>query len=85
MDNEPDESDDSKFPLPPGAGAIILEVAEKLEPWLTNVFKGLRDNDGHPAGRAQVRSIALHTARSVVIEQIKKHEPAEIATAAQGQ
>ncbi len=54
-------------------GNLIMEIAEKIRPWLTNVFGGLRDENGMLVQPARVRAIALNVAQDIVKQQEEKH------------
>lgn len=60
-------------PVPVTKGAIILDMAEKLRPWLTSVLTGLRDENGMLMQPARIRGIALNMAQHIVKQVEKKH------------
>jgi hypothetical protein len=51
-------------------GNIILDLSEKLLPWLHKLLDGTRDNNGMLLQPAHVRAISLEMAQSLV----KKHQ-----------
>jgi len=59
--------------VPKSKGNIIMEVAEKLLPWLMQVFDGARDENGMLVQRSRIRAIALNAAQGIIAEQDKKH------------
>lgn len=54
-------------------GNLIMEIAERLRPWLTKMFEGVRDENGMLVQPARVRGIALNVAQSIVNEEDKKN------------
>lgn len=50
-------------------GKIIMDIAEKLRPWLTKMFEGVRDENGMLVQPARIRGIALNVAQNLVKEQ----------------
>ncbi|MFO0389876.1 MAG: hypothetical protein ACK502_09210 [Alphaproteobacteria bacterium] len=50
-------------------GAQIMEIAEKLRPWFTKMFEGVRDENGMLVQPARIRGISLNVAQSLVQEQ----------------
>lgn len=50
-------------------GNIIMELADKLYPWLVNMFDGVRDENGMLLQPARVRGIALNVAQDIVREK----------------
>ena len=62
-----------KRPMPVSKGTIILDMAEKLRPWLMNVLTGLRDENGMLVQPSRIRAIALNVAQDIVTQQEKKH------------
>jgi hypothetical protein len=53
-------------------GSAIMDIAEKIRPWLTKMFEGVRDEEGLLVQPAHVRGIALNVAQNIVKEQQKK-------------
>ena len=53
-------------------GNMIMEIAEKLRPWLTKMFEGVRDENGMLVQPARIRGIALNVAQDIVAEQNNK-------------
>jgi hypothetical protein len=53
-------------------GNIIMEVAEKLRPYLAKMFEGIRDEEGLLLQPAHVRGIALNMAQELVKRQDNK-------------
>lgn len=62
-----------RLAAPVSKGQVILDMAEKLRPWLMNVFTGLRDENGMLLQPARIRAIALNVAQDIVMQQEKKH------------
>lgn len=56
-----------------GQGNLILEIAEKLRPHLTKLFKDARDENGMLVQPARIRGIALNVAQSIVRENNTAH------------
>lgn len=56
----------------PSRGNLIMEIAEKLRPWLTKMYDGVRDENGMLVQPARVRGIALNVAQQIVHDQEKK-------------
>jgi len=52
--------------VPQNKGSLIMEVAEKIRPFLINMFDGVRDENGMLLQPARVRGIALNVAQSIV-------------------
>lgn len=50
-------------------GNLIMEVADKIRPWIAKMFEGVRDDNGLPLQPAHVRGIALNVAQSIVKEE----------------
>ena len=50
-------------------GNIIMDLAEKLRPWLMTVFADLRDENGMLVQPARVRAIALNVAQDLVKQE----------------
>jgi hypothetical protein len=61
-----------KRAVPMTKGNIIMEVAEKLRPWLTTLFANVRDEHGMLVQPAKVRAIALNAAQDIVRKQEEK-------------
>ncbi len=61
-----------RAPAPQSRGNAIMEIAEKIRPWLLKMFDGIRDENEMLIQPARVRAIALNVAQSIVIEQEKK-------------
>ena len=54
-------------------GNIIIEIAEKIRPFLLKMFEGVRDKNGMLLQPANVHGIALNVAQNIAKEQeIKK-------------
>jgi hypothetical protein len=51
---------------PPSKGQVIMDMAEKLMPGLTDLLKGVRDNTGMLLQPAHVRGIALNMAQGLI-------------------
>lgn len=51
-------------------GGMIMEIAEKIRPFLMNMFHGIRDEKGMLYQPAHVRGIALNMAQDL----LKMHE-----------
>ena len=49
-----------------------MEIAERIRPWLSKMFEGVRDENGMLVQPARVRGIALDVAQRIVQEQNKK-------------
>jgi hypothetical protein len=62
-----------KRPVAMTKGNIIMELAEKLRPWLTTVLTGLRDENGMLVQPARIRAVALNVAQDIVKRQEEKH------------
>jgi hypothetical protein len=62
-----------KRAAPVTKGNVIMDVAEKIRPWLMNVFNGLRDENGLLIQPSRVRAIALNVAQDIVRQQEEKH------------
>lgn len=54
-------------------GNIIMEVAEKIRPFLTKMFDGVRDDEGMLLQPAHIRGIALNVAQGLVKNQEAKN------------
>ncbi|MEZ5690812.1 MAG: hypothetical protein R3D71_04010 [Rickettsiales bacterium] len=50
-------------------GNIIMNVAEKIRPFLLKMFEGVRDENGILLQPAHIRGIALNMAQGIVKEQ----------------
>jgi hypothetical protein len=50
-------------------GNLIMEIAEKIRPFLLKMFTGVRDEEGMPLQPAHIRGIALNVAQSIIKEQ----------------
>lgn len=61
-----------KTPPMPGNGRLIMEIAEKLRPWLTKMFENVRDENGMIVQPARIRGIALNVAQDIINEQMQK-------------
>ena len=57
---------------PENRGKAIIEIAEKLWPWLMKMFEGERDRHGMLVHPSKVRGIALNVAQSLIKEQDQK-------------
>lgn len=53
-------------------GAVILEMAEKIKPWLAKMFEGVRDENNMVLQPAHVSGIALNVAQGIVNAQEEK-------------
>jgi hypothetical protein len=53
----------------PPRGQIIMEMAEKLRPWIASMFENVRDDNGMLVQPSRVRGIALNVAQRIVHEQ----------------
>lgn len=53
----------------PSKGAVIMEFADKILPWVKHKLNGVRDNDGMLVQPATVRAIALNVAQSYLLEE----------------
>lgn len=47
----------------------ILDIAEKIYPWLLKMFDGIRDEHGIPLQPAHVRAISLNVAQRLAHKQ----------------
>ncbi len=56
----------------PNRGNLIMEIAEKIRPWLTKLFANVRDENGMLVQPARIRGIALNVAQRIVAEQEAK-------------
>src|SRR5689334_19462213 len=56
----------------PNAGQIIVDLSERIFPWLMKMFDGARDENGMAVQPAHIRGIALNVAQGIVKEQEKK-------------
>jgi hypothetical protein len=61
-----------KKPVPKTSGNTIMEVADKLRPWLTQMFENIRDENGMLVQQARIRALALNVAQTIVQRQKKK-------------
>ena len=59
-----------------GKGAVILEVADKIRPWLSKMFEGVRDENYMLVQPSRVHGIALNVAKSIVNSEEKKQKKA---------
>jgi hypothetical protein len=59
-------------PKAPSTGEKIMEIAEKLRPWLAQMFEGVRDDNGMLVQPARVRGIALNVAQRIVQDSQKE-------------
>ncbi len=50
-------------------GNIIIDIAEKIRPFLLKMFDGVRDENGMLMQPAHVRGIALNMAQNIAKEQ----------------
>ena len=50
-------------------GNLIIDIAEKIRPYLMKMFEGVRDENGMLLQQANVRGIALNVAQSIAKEQ----------------
>jgi hypothetical protein len=50
-------------------GNIIMDIAEKIRPFLLKMFEGVRDDSGMLIQPAHVRGIALNMAQNIIKEQ----------------
>lgn len=53
-------------------GNVILEIAERLRPWFTKMFEGIRDEHGQLVQPARIRAIALNVAQDLLNEEENK-------------
>lgn len=53
-------------------GNVIMDIAERIRPWLMKMFEGARDENGMLVQPARVRGIALNMAQNIVKEQDNK-------------
>lgn len=53
-------------------GDLILEISEKLRPWLTKMYEDVRDENGMIVQPSRVRGIALNVAQLIVQDEEKK-------------
>jgi len=58
--------------VPKSKGNIIMEMAEKIRPWLMKMFEGVRDENGMLLQPAHIRGIALNVAQSIIKEEENK-------------
>ena len=56
--------------LPASRGNMIMDIAERIRPFLMELFKGIRDKQGMLYQPAHVRGIALNMAQDL----LKIHE-----------
>jgi hypothetical protein len=61
-----------KRAVPEPRGNIIMDVAEKIRPFLLKMFEGVRDESGMLLQPAHIRGIALNMAQNIVKEQANK-------------
>ncbi|MDE3059735.1 MAG: hypothetical protein KGJ06_01840 [Pseudomonadota bacterium] len=54
---------------PRGKGNVILDLAEKIRPWLMQMAEGVRDKNGLAVQPPHVRAVALNLAQRIVKEQ----------------
>lgn len=54
---------------PKSKGNLIMEIAEKIRPWILKMFEGVRDENGMVVQPARVRAISLNVAQSIVNDQ----------------
>ena len=54
---------------PKSKGAIIMEIADKLLPWVRTKLNDVRDNEGGLVQLATMRGIALNMAQDVMKAQ----------------
>lgn len=54
-------------------GNPVLEIAERIYPWLLKMFDGIRGDDGMLLQPAHVRAISLNVAQRLVHKQQQKH------------
>lgn len=57
---------------PQSRGNMIMEIAEKIRPWLMKMFEGVRGEDGILLQPANIRGIALNVAQNILKEQEAK-------------
>jgi hypothetical protein len=57
---------------PQNRGSLIMEVAEKIRPWLIKMFEGVRDENGMLMQPAHIRAVALNVAQRIVVENEQK-------------
>jgi hypothetical protein len=50
----------------------IMEIADRLRPWLLQMYAGVRDAHGMPVQPAHIRGLALNVAQDIVKGQQKK-------------
>jgi len=60
----------------PFKGNVILEIADKIRPWLAKMFEGVRDENNMLLQPARVHGIALNVAQSIVKEQEEQRKKA---------
>jgi hypothetical protein len=53
-------------------GNIIMEIAEKIRPFLLKMFDDVRDENGMLLQPAHIRGIALNVAQNIIKEQKNK-------------
>jgi hypothetical protein len=53
----------------PNRGNLIMQVADKIYPWLMEMFQGIRDENGMLPQPARVRGIALNVAQDIIKRQ----------------
>ncbi len=59
-------------PKAPSTGEKIMEIAEKLRPWIAKMFEGVRDENGMLVQPSRVRGIALNVAQKIVQDEEKR-------------
>jgi hypothetical protein len=52
-------------------GNVIMEIADKLRPWLGKIFENVRDENGMLVQPSRIRAIALNVAQDIVRKQKK--------------
>lgn len=57
-------------------GNKIMDLAEKLRPYLTKMFENVRDGEGMLVQPARIRGIALNVAQSIVKKQEEQNATA---------
>ena len=53
-------------------GNVIMEIADKIRPYLAKMFEGVRDEEGMLLQPAHIRGIALNVAQGIVNKQQHK-------------
>ncbi|MDX1974451.1 MAG: hypothetical protein SFT92_02120 [Rickettsiales bacterium] len=59
---------------PPSKGNIIMELAERLRPWIAKMFDGQHSNEGMLIQPAHIRAISLNVAQAIVQQNKYKVE-----------